>query len=198
MAVLEIIAFNVESAKAAELSGADRLELCENSAVGGTTPSYGFIKFCQEKISIPCFPMIRPRGGNFFYNTEEIGVIKADTIMCRELGCPGIVTGMLSPDGQIDTQTLKEIISLAGTMQVTFHRAFDRCIDPFKALEDIIHAGCTRMLSSGQAATAMEGAMLLKELQEQAGDRIIIMPGSGVRSSTVKELAHDHPGAGVS
>jgi copper homeostasis protein len=187
--MLEIAVFNIESAIQAAQSGADRLELCENPQEGGTTPSYGTLKITREKISIPVFPIIRPRGGDFLYSDAEFRAMAQDLRLCKELGFEGVVIGLLQKDGSIDVQRTKELVALAYPMEVTFHRAFDRCNDPFRGLEDIIACGCTRILTSGQVPNAMDGKELIRQLVENADDRIIIMPGSGVRSSNISELA---------
>ena len=192
--MLEIAVFNIGSAIAAAAAGADRLELCENPQEGGTTPSYGCLKLVREKIRIPVFPIIRPRGGDFLYSDAEFEVMIHDVRLCKELGFEGIVIGLLLPDGNIDIPRTKKLVDLAYPLEVSFHRAFDRCADPFKGLEDVIEAGCSRILTSGQVPNAMDGKDLIRQLVEKAADRIIIMPGSGVRSSNIKELA-DYTGA---
>jgi len=186
--LLEICVFNIATALAAEKAGADRLELCENYANGGTTPSYGFLKTVREKISIPVFPMIRPRGGDYFHSDEEFEIIKEDVLLCKALGFEGVVFGLLKQDGRIDTDKTKRLTELAYPLEVTFHRAFDRCKDPMQSLEEIIACGCQRILTSGQYPTVMEGKELIKKLIDQANERIIIIPGSGLKSSNVVEI----------
>ncbi|MFT3679640.1 MAG: copper homeostasis protein CutC [Ferruginibacter sp.] len=186
---LEIIGFNIESCSIAQSAGAARIELCDNAAEGGTTPSYGYIKKAREILYTELFPIIRPRGGDFLYSDEEFEMMKTDVLLCKQLGCDGIVTGMLQRDGSIDKIRCSKLISLAYPMGVTFHRAFDRCNDPFKSLEDIIDTGCERILTSGQQPAAVQGAGLIQQLAEQADGRIIIMPGSGINSSNIKEIA---------
>jgi copper homeostasis protein len=187
--LLEIAVFNIESALLAASAGADRLELCENPAEGGTTPSYGTLKIVKEKISIPVFPIIRPRGGDFLYNEDEFAVMKKDVELCKELGFEGVVIGLLNEDGTVDAARTKILVDTAYPMEVTFHRAFDRAADPLTALETIIDCGCNRILTSGQVPNAWDGKELIKQLVAQANERIIIMPGSGVRSSNIKDLA---------
>jgi copper homeostasis protein len=187
-AVLEIAVFNIESALLAASSGADRLELCENPLEGGTTPSYGFLKHIAAQISIPVFPIIRPRGGDFLYSEAEFKQICYDIELCKDLGFKGVVSGVLLANGQVDYKRTKEMVSLAGNMQFTFHRAFDRTIDPLKALAIIIEAGAHRILTSGQVPNAFDGKDLIKKLVEIAENNIIIMPGSGVRASNIKDL----------
>ena len=186
---LEVIGFNFESCVAAQAAGAHRIELCDNPGDGGTTPSYGFIKAAREILSIELYPIVRPRGGDFLYSAAEFEIMKADVQLCKELGCDGVVIGMLQADGSVDKQRCKQLVDIAYPLGVTFHRAFDRVSDPFKALEDIIETGCERILTSGQKPTAGEGAEMIKALIEQADDRIIIMPGSGVRSGNILDVA---------
>jgi copper homeostasis protein len=185
---LEIAVFSVEAALAAIEAGADRIEFCENPLEGGTTPSFGSLATLISLTSKPVFPIIRPRGGDFFYTKNEFNAMRSDVLMARKLDYPGIVIGLLNQDGSIDVERTKRLVDLASPMEVTFHRAFDRCKDPFKSLEDIIATGCKRILTSGQFPNAADAQPLLKKLVEQAGDRIIIMPGSGVRSNNIKEI----------
>lgn len=186
---LEVIAFDIESCFIAQQCGATRIELCDNQAEGGTTPSYGFIKQAREKVSIDLFPIIRPRGGDFLYTDDEFEIMKTDIEICKLLGCDGIVTGILKSDGSVDKERMKVLKNLAYPMSVTFHRAFDRTKDAFKALEDIIEIGCERILTSGQKPTAMEGIDLIEALVNKADNRIIIMPGSGIKSDNIIEIA---------
>ena len=185
---LEIAVFSVEAALEAIKAGAHRIEFCENPLEGGTTPSFGSLATLIALTSKAVFPIIRPRGGDFFYTEYEFNSMRSDILMARKLNYPGIVLGLLNADGTIDTARTKRLVDMASPMEVTFHRAFDRCKDPFKALEDIIATGCKRILTSGQVPNAADALPLLKKLIEQAGDRIIIMPGSGVRSNNIKEI----------
>jgi copper homeostasis protein len=185
---LEIAVFSVEAALAAIKAGADRIEFCENPQEGGTTPSFGSLSTLISLTSKPVFPIIRPRGGDFLYTENEFNAMRSDILMVRKLDYPGVVLGLLNADGSIDTVRTKRLVDIASPMEVSFHRAFDRCKDPFKALEDIIATGCKRILTSGQVPNAADATSLLKKLVEQAGDRIIIMPGSGVRSNNIKEI----------
>lgn len=187
--MLEVIGFNIESCAIAQAAGAHRIELCDNPYDGGTTASYGFIKAARELLSIQLFPIIRPRGGDFFYSDAEFEIMKTDVQLCKKLGCDGVVIGMLHVDGSVDIGRCKQLVDLAYPLGVTFHRAFDRVKDPFKALDDIIAIGCERILTSGQKPTALEATELIAELIQQADNRIIIMPGSGVRSENILELA---------
>jgi copper homeostasis protein len=186
---LEIAVFNASSALLAASAGADRIELCDNAAEGGTTPSYGTLKLVKEKLPIPAFPIIRPRGGDFLFSDDEFDIIKKDVLLVKELGYEGLVTGFLNIDGTIDTEKTKRVVDMTYPLEVTFHRAFDRAANPLQALEDIIACGCGRILTSGQVPNAFDAKELIKQLVEQADDRIIIMPGSGVRSNNIAELA---------
>lgn len=191
MKTLEIAVFNIKSAIAAEKAGADRIELCENPYDGGTTPSYGTLKTIREQIKMPVFPIIRPRGGDFLYSDAEFEVMKKDLEMVKELGFSGAVIGLLNQDGTIDTKRTKALVDIATNMQITFHRAFDRCKDPLQALEDIIQTGCARILTSGQKPNVNDAKDLIKTLFQKANSRIIILPGSGVRSQGLLELVSE-------
>ena len=186
---LEIAVFNYQSALNAANAGADRIEVCDNMHEGGTTPSYGTIKQLKRQLSIPVFAMVRARGGDFLYNESEFEVMQKDLELFKKLGCDGVVFGFLNADGTVDKIRTSRFVELAYPMEVTFHRAFDRAVDPFMAMENIIDCGCQRILTSGQKPVVDDGLSLLKELVEKAGERIIILPGSGVRSGNIKELA---------
>ena len=165
------------------------MELCAGIPEGGTTPSYGMIRNARESISIALNVIIRPRGGDFLYSASEIKEMVYDIQTAKKLGADGLVFGCLNPDGSVDMKSMKTLLDAAGDTPVTFHRAFDHTCDPFKALEDIISLGCVRILTSGCKPTALEGADLLAQLVEKAGDRIIIMPGCGVREGNIAEIA---------
>jgi len=185
---LEICCFNIQSALVAQDAGAHRVELCADPAGGGTTPSLGVIKTAREKLHIQLYPIIRPRDGDFLFDDEEFEIMIRDISFCKQAGCDGIVIGMLNADGTIDKKRCAKLVELAYPLGVTFHRAFDRAVNPFEAMEDILSIGCERILTSGQKPTAIEGAMLLNELVRQAENRIIIMPGSGIRAKNIAEL----------
>lgn len=186
--ILEVAVFSIEAALSAIKAGADRIEFCENPSEGGTTPSYGSLKTLISLTNKPVFPIIRPRGGDFLYTQAEYEVIKADLLLVKELGYPGAVIGLLNEDGSIDIKRTSELVQLAAPMQITFHRAFDRCNDPIKGLEDIIKTGCKRILTSGQVPNVGDALPLMKQLVEKAAGRIIILPGSGVRSNNCKQI----------
>lgn len=187
--IFEICANSVESCIAAEKGGAHRVELCAGIPEGGTTPSYGMIRNARESISIALNVIIRPRGGDFLYSEAELREMVYDIEKAKELGADGLVFGCLDPEGNVDIEAMKRLMKAAGDTPVTFHRAFDHCRDPFKALEDIISLGCVRILTSGCRPTAHEGAGTLAELVKRAGDRIIIMPGCGIRENNIAETA---------
>ena len=187
-AIFEVCAFNIQSAIIAERAGAHRVELCDNPIEGGTTPGYGCLLQTRNKISIPLYPLIRPRAGNYFYDEEEWKIIEEDIKMAKELGCDGISIGVQKLDGKIDIDRLKQIVEWAYPMGVTCNRVFDACPDPYLALEDIINAGCERVLTSGQKTAAPEAIELLRELVNQAGSRIIIMPGAGINADNIEAL----------
>ena len=185
----EICANSVASCIAAQDGGADRVELCAGIPEGGTTPSVGMIRCARESISIGLNVIIRPRGGDFLYSESEIREMVYDIEAAKGLGGDGLVFGCLCPDGSVDMENMRLLMEAAGDTPVTFHRAFDHTSDPLKALEDIIELGCARILTSGCRPTAAEGAPLLAQLVEKAGDRIIIMPGCGVNEGNIAETA---------
>jgi copper homeostasis protein len=186
---LEICCFNLASASIAERAGAHRIELCADPQEGGVTASLGMLKTAREHTGIQLYPIIRPRAGDFFYSDEEFEMMLNDVALCRQLNCDGIVTGILQQDGSIDKKRTAKLVELAYPLGVSFHRAFDWSRDPFEALEDIIETGCERILTSGQRPMAIDGAGLIRELIRQADNRIILMPGSGMRASNIIELA---------
>ena len=174
--LIEIATSDYVTTRSAVEGGADRIELCANLAEGGTTASYGTIIKCREAFDVALYPIIRPRGGDFLYTDEEFDIMLRDTKICKEAGCDGIVTGLLNVDGSIDIKRTSMLIRAAYPLGVTFHRAFDRCSNPFEALEQLIEAGCERILTSGQKPMAPEGVELIAELQRTGGHHIIIMP----------------------
>lgn len=189
--ILEVAVFSIEAAISAINAGADRIEFCENPNEGGTTPSYGSLQTLIKLTKVPIFPIIRPRGGDFLYSHNEFECIKADLKLCKDLGYPGAVVGLLKEDGSIDIARTKILVDLAAPMEITFHRAFDRCNDPIKGLEDIIQTGCKRVLTSGQLPNVEDALPLIKMLNEKAEGRIIILPGSGVRSNNCKQIVQE-------
>jgi copper homeostasis protein len=190
----EIVVFNIESAMNAQKGGADRVELCDNPAEGGTTPSFGVMEIVRQAVSMDVYAMIRPRGGDFVYTAYEYHAMKRDIEMCKRASLDGVVFGILKPDGTLDKDRCKKLIDAARPMKVTCHRAFDVTRDPFEALEACIEVGFDRILTSGQAQTAPEGLRLIKELVERAGNRISILPGSGIHEGNAKQII-DNTGA---
>jgi copper homeostasis protein len=187
--IIEIATTDFTTTKSAAEGGADRIELCAALSDGGTTASYGTIKKCREAFNVQLFPIIRTRSGDFLYTDEEFEIMMNEVTLCKDLGCDGIVIGLLNKNGEIDIKRASKLIELAYPLEVTFHRAFDRCKDPFEALEQLIETGCQRILTSGQQPAAPQGIDLITQLVKAAGERIIIMPGSGVRKENIKELA---------
>lgn len=187
--IIEIATSDFATTKSAVEGGADRIELCANLAEGGTTPSYGTIKQCRETFDVQLYPIIRPRGGDFLYSKDEFELMLHDARLCKALGCDGIVVGLLNMDGTIDIVRTAQLVEAVYPMGVTFHRAFDRCKDPFVALEELVEIGCERILTSGQRPTVNDGVEMIVELNKRSDGRIIIMPGSGVRKENIKMLA---------
>lgn len=185
---IEIVVYNIESALKAQEGGADRIELCDNPAEGGTTPSYGTIELVRQNVSLDLFVMIRPRGGDFCYSSYEFYGMKRDIDQCQRLSADGVVFGILNPDGTLDKKRCKELVDRARPMKVTCHRAFDMALDPYQTLEDCIEVGFDRILTSGNKLKALDGADLIRDLIKRAEGRISIMPGSGVNENTVEEL----------
>jgi copper homeostasis protein len=187
--IIEIATSDFETTKSAVVGGADRIELCANLGEGGTTPSYGTIYQCREAFDVLLYSIIRPRGGDFLYSEDEYEIMLHEVKLCKQLGCDGVVIGLLQPDGNVDIRRTAALVEIAYPLGVTFHRAFDRCRDPFEALEQLAKIGCERILTSGQKPTVTEGVDLLAELNKMADGRIVIMPGSGVRKENIKMLA---------
>ena len=187
--ILEICANSATSCIEAEAGGAARVELCAGIPEGGTTPGYGEIKTAMDLTSrIDINVIIRPRGGDFLYTTAEVQSMLYDIEMAKQLGVHGVVFGCLTKEGDVDVPLLNKLMEAARPLSVTFHRAFDVCRDPFEALEQIIEAGCDRILTSGQQRDAVLGIPLLTELIKKAGNRIIIMPGCGVRENNIAQI----------
>ncbi|MGL4332836.1 MAG: copper homeostasis protein CutC [Bacteroidales bacterium] len=185
---LEICVYSYESAMNAQSAGADRIELCAGLPEGGTTPSYGMIRKVCSDLTIPVHVIIRPRGGDFCYSSEELDIMVHDIICAKDLGASGVVVGVLDRYGNVDLAGMSKLIKASEGMSVTFHRAFDMCADPFVALEEIIALGCDRILTSGQANKASQGTELLCKLVKAANERIIIMPGCGIHSLNIGKL----------
>ena len=179
-----------EKAKEAQDKGANRIELCENLAVGGTTPSYGTVKVCLEKLNIPIFPMIRARGGNFIYSKYEIEIMKEDIKIFKELGVKGIVLGCLTHDNKIDLELTKELVDLAYPIEVTFHKAIDEILNPLDYIDDLVNIGIKRILTSGGKATALEGKDLINEIIKKSNERLKIVVAGKVTKENLNELSN--------
>ena len=185
----EVCANSVESCLAAQKGGANRVELCAGIPEGGTTPSYGEISVAREVLDATrLHVIIRPRGGDFLYSPIEVKAMLKDIEMAKQLKADGVVFGCLTAEGEIDLTIMQELMKAAQGLSVTFHRAFDVCRDP---LEQIIALGCNRILTSGQQPTAESGIPLLKELQEQAAGRIILLAGCGVNEKNIHRIASE-------
>lgn len=188
----EVCANSVESCLAAQAGGVHRVELCAGIPEGGTTPSYGDILIAREHLrETKLHVIIRPRGGDFLYSSIEQRIMLKDIENARRLGADGVVFGCLTAEGDVDVSLMKLLMEAARGMSVTFHRAFDVCRNPYEALEDIIRLGCNRILTSGQQATAEQGILLLKELGQQAANRIILLAGCGVNESNIARIAQE-------
>ena len=185
---LEIACFNLESALTAQKAGADRVELCADLLVGGTTPAIEIIQQACENLTIDLYVMIRPRGGNFVYSEAEFEQMKSEIETIKKLGINGFVFGILKDDNTINIEQNKALVELAKPLPCTFHRAFDEVLDYEQALEDVISCGFSTILTSGTFPNVMEGKEVLKQLVIQANNRIEIMPGGGLRSTNISEL----------
>lgn len=183
--LVEICATSVQSAVNAGKGGAGRIELCSELTVGGITPSYGLLKEVLKNCPLPVFVLVRPRGGDFVYSDEEFEVMKSDIEICKELGCAGIVSGVLNADDSIDLIRTKELVELAKSLEFTFHRAFDLTNEPMKSLKELIEMGVGRILTSGQKASAEKGLDLLIQLRESAQNKLSILPGGGINPGNV-------------
>ena len=177
-----------EKALEAQSNGANRIELCENLAVGGTTPSYGTVKICLEKLNIPIFPMIRARGGNFVYSKDEIKIMKEDIKIFKELGVKGVVLGCLTSDNKIDLEFTKELVDLAYPMEVTFHKSIDEILNPLDYIDDLVNIGIKRILTSGGKATALEGKDLINEMIKKSNKRLKVVVAGKVTKENLNEL----------
>ena len=185
--IVEICANSFKSAKAAQDGGADRIELCTELSVGGLTSSYGLIKKVTSELSIPVHVLIRPRSGDFCYSEEELDLMLRDIRYCKELGCAGIVSGVLTTENSVDVTLTKMLIEASNGMEFTFHRAFD-LLSGTDDLDSLIELGVSRLLSSGQQARAIDGIEMLKKLKDISEGKIQIMPGGGINSQNVLEF----------
>lgn len=187
--VLEVAANSLASARAAQSGGAGRIELCTALELGGLTPSHGEIALVRELVQLPLYVLIRPRAGDFLYGEHELATMRRDIEVCAALGCDGVVFGVLDVDGHVDMAACRGLAAAAGRMGITFHRAFDLARDPAQALEDVIALGAERVLTSGGARSALEGAGPIRERIAQARGRVIVMPGAGITPANIAQVA---------
>jgi copper homeostasis protein len=188
LALVEAAVETLPSALAAERAGAGRIELCANLHHGGTTPSAALIAAVSERVQIPVFVLVRPRGGDFVYSIDEVDVMKRDIDVARRNGAAGIVIGALNRDHRVNVATTSELFESCSGLPVTFHRALDTTPDPAEALEYLIEIGVSRVLTSGGAPTALEGVDVIARLVNQASDRITVMAGGGIREHNVRAV----------
>jgi copper homeostasis protein len=189
--LIEIAVFNLESAITAYNAGAHRIELCSAPAEGGLTPSAATMRLVKKYVKIPVHVMIRPREGDFCYSGREFEAMLLDVAAAKIVGMEGVVAGILNPDGTVDKKRTSILVDAAAPMNVTFHRAFDMTQNLDEALETIIYSGCSRILTSGGQPTALQGIEKLGSFVKMAGDRITIMPGSGININNIKQITED-------
>lgn len=187
MITVEICTPSLASARAAKEGGAQRVELCRDLACGGLTPSEDDIYECVHTLGLRTHVLVRPRAGNFCYTTTEVEEIERSILRCKELGAAAVVIGFLDAEGRVDVALTRRMVQLAAPMEVTFHRAFDEALqEPLEALQAIADCGCHRLLTSGQKATALEGAEVIRRLV--GATPVTILAGSGVTLDNVQEL----------
>ncbi len=186
--LLEIVALSAQDCVASEKGGADMIELCAAIEIGGVTPPIDVLIEARQRVNIPVMAMVRPRGGDFCFSDEEFAQMLRDAKLLLQQGVAGIVFGILRPDAKVDTERCREMLAIAGGKQAVFHRAFDVVADPFQAFDQLIDMGFTRVLTSGQQKTALEGADLIRELIARSRGRIEVLPGGGVRTHNVRQL----------
>lgn len=186
--ILEVCVDSIDSLLIAKQARANRIELCSTLGLGGLTPSYGLMKQARDIEELEIFIMIRPRSGDFLYNSLEYATMKEDIKIVKELGFDGIVTGFLLANGKIDLKRVEEVVELASPLEVVFHRAFDHGKDPEKDIGSLIDLGVKRILTSGQREDALKGAEYIRSLQDRYGSKIEIMPGAGINPENIKEI----------
>jgi copper homeostasis protein len=187
--LLEISVETLEGALAAERGGADRIELCGDLSLGGVTPGAGLLRAVRAQVRIPIFSMVRPRAGDFVNSAAEFAEMKRSIIGAKASGMDGVVLGVLTKDHRVNVEQTRELVELAKPLPVTYHRAFDESADLHRALDDVIQSGAKRILTSGGAKSALEGAAVLAKLIEGAGERIVIVPGAGISAANIREIA---------
>jgi copper homeostasis protein len=186
--LLEICCGSIDDALQAQAGGADRIELCSALFLGGLTPSLGTLKYAREQLTIPIIAMVRPRGGGFCYTDAEFASMERDAEAAIGNGADGVVFGILESDGNIDLHRTRRIRDIIGDRQAVFHRAFDVTPDPFRALDQLVDIGVTRILTSGQQDTVPEGADLIRKLNEYARGRIEVLPGGGIKPFNLPDV----------
>ena len=186
--LIEVCVDSVASAIAAERGGAGRVEVCSGLIEGGVTPGTGLVEAVRNRSSIAVHVMIRPRGGDFCYDADEFEIMRREIDAAKRMGVDGVVFGILRADGSVDLARTRELVELARPLNVTFHRAFDMTADLFRALEDVCAAGADRILTSGGEQTCVQGSQTIARLVESAGDRIVVMPGSGIKPGNVRSV----------
>ena len=186
--IIEVCAESCEYALKAEKAGADRVELCKDLYSDGLTPNYESANRTIDSLNIPVFILIRPREGDFIYSNEEFELMKSDIVKFKEMGCKGIVSGILKNDSSIDIERTKELVELSKPLEFTFHRAFDTLKDPVEEIESLIKMGVDRVLTSGQKEKAIDGLVLLEQLNNISNNRIVIMPGGGISKNNLKNF----------
>ncbi|HKV63776.1 MAG TPA: copper homeostasis protein CutC [Candidatus Acidoferrum sp.] len=187
--LLEISVESLEGAMAAERGGADRIELCGNLSVGGLTPDAEVLRAVRAQIRIPIFSMVRPRAGSFVYSDPEFSGMKRSIAEAKKSRMDGVVLGIMTKEHCVDVARTRELVECAKPLPVTYHRAFDEATDLRQALEDVIQSGAKRILTSGGAKSALEGAAVLAQLIEAAGERIVVVPGAGISARSVLQIA---------
>lgn len=185
---IEICASTIQSAVNAKAGGATRIEICDNLEGGGTTPSYATIEYCIKELGLETNVLVRPRAGDFFYSEEEFVVICKDVEMCKQLGANSVVVGFLKESGELDAERLERVVKIASPMKVVCHRAFDACVNKEEAIEQIINAGCSKVLTSGGAPTSEDGIDGLAKIVKQVNGRIGVIAASGVTSENVIKI----------
>jgi copper homeostasis protein len=186
--LLEISVETLEAALAAERGGADRIELCGNLSIGGVTPGADLLRAVRASLRIPIFSMVRPRAGDFVYSGTEFLEMRRSIADAKEAGMDGVVLGVLTKEHRVDVERTRELVEFAKPLPVTYHRAFDEAADLRQALEDVIQTGAKRILTSGGAKSALEGAAVLAELIKAAGERIVIVPGAGISAANALQV----------
>jgi copper homeostasis protein len=187
--LLEISVETLEAARAAERGGADRIELCGNLSIGGVTPGAELLRAVRARIHIPIFSMVRPRAGDFVYSSSEFAEMMRAISAAKESGMDGVVLGILTEKRRVDSERTRRLVEFVKPLPVTYHRAFDEALDLHQALEDVIESGAKRILTSGGAKSALEGAAVLAKLGEAASERIVIVPGAGISDANICQVA---------